>query len=185
MANLISEYLQNHKLYKLLYRIANQDPDALEDLFNDYGQFIYWHIMSYVRDKDIGEDILQEVFLRLYVLEPKNVPSRGATSWLIRVIHNTTIAYLEKLSHKTEKGQFYSDLNRDAEILSISSAEDEVISAIYVDELLRSFDPETHEILHLRYQGYTFDEISQTLDIKSSTARSKYSRAIQQLRKIM
>lgn len=185
MSSFISEYLQNHKLYKLLYRIANHDPEALEILFHDYGSFIYWHIMNYVQDKSLGEDIFQEVFIKLYLLNPQNVPNRGATSWLIHVIHNTAVTYLEKRFHQTEKDLFDSDFNQNIEALSIPSVEDEIISAIYVDELFRSFDSETNAILHLRQEGYTFEEISQKLCINSSTARSKYARAIQQLRKIM
>ena len=92
---------------------------------------------------------------------------------------------MEKRSHQTEKDLFDSDFNQNTEALSIPSVEDEIISAIYVDELLRSFDSETTAILHLRQEGYTFEEISQSLSINASTARSKYARAIQQLRKIM
>ena len=103
MSSFISEYLQNHKLYKLLYRIANHDPEALEILFHDYGSFIYWHIMNYVQDKSLGEDIFQEVFIKLYLLNPQNVPNRGATSWLIHVIHNTAVTYLENDPIKQKK----------------------------------------------------------------------------------
>ncbi len=123
--------------------------------------------MNYVQDKSLGEDIFQEVFIKLYLLNPQNVPNRGATSWLIHVIYNTAVTYLEKRSHQTEKGLFDSDsdFNQNTQALSIPSVEDEIISAIYVDELLRSFDSETTAILQLRHEGYTFEEISQSLSI--------------------
>ncbi len=77
MSSFISEYLQNHKLYKLLYRIANHDPEALEILFHDYGSFIYWHIMNYVQDKSLGEDIFSGSFYQIISIES----SKCTESW--------------------------------------------------------------------------------------------------------
>lgn len=80
MKNFATEYLANHKLYQLLKRSSEGDERAVEALYRDYGKFVYWHIMEYVADKDLGEDILQEVFIKLCSLDPKNLPRKGATS---------------------------------------------------------------------------------------------------------
>lgn len=117
--------------------------------------------MNYVQDKETSEDILQEVFIKLYVLDPKNVPHHGATSWLIRVIHNTTITYLERQSHRTALENLYSASKQNSTSSVSSSPEDEITSALYVDHLLNLLDPITRNILSLRYQGYSFKQISE------------------------
>ena len=185
MIQKISNYLRNYKLYRLLLRISQKDPDALETLYHDYSAFIFWHIMNYVQDKETSEDILQEVFIKLYVLDPKNVPHHGATSWLIRVIHNTTITYLERQSHRTAIENLYSASKQNSTSSVSSSPEDEITSALYVDHLLNLLDPITRNILSLRYQGYSFKQISEKLHLNCSTIRSRYTRAIHKLKKLL
>ena len=42
----INEALENHKLYRLLKRIAEGDEQAVDTLYSDYGDFIYFHILN-------------------------------------------------------------------------------------------------------------------------------------------
>lgn len=184
MPELIESFLQNHKLYKLLCQIAKQDGKALETLFRDYSAFIYSHIMNYTSDKDIGEDILQEVFIRLYQLKPQNIPNRNCTGWLVQVIHNTAYTYLARLTVKTSKDIPLLDSDK-FELLPEPFPEDDVLFSIDFSNLLQRLDTTFRQVLLLRYQGYSFEQIAAQLQINSSTARSKYSRTIQKLKIIL
>lgn len=66
---LFSESLQNHKLYRLLRCLAEGDETAMDELYRDYSGFIYFHIMNMTDNKSIAEEILQEVFLHLAMLD--------------------------------------------------------------------------------------------------------------------
>ena len=57
----INEALENHKLYRLLKRIAEGDEQAVDTLYSDYGDFIYFHILNITDNKSIAEEIFQEV----------------------------------------------------------------------------------------------------------------------------
>ena len=92
----INEALANHKLYRLLKRIAEGDEQAVDNLYSDYGDFIYFHILNITDNKYIAEEIFQEVFINIIMLSPDKLPRFGATSWLTTVTHNTTISYLKK-----------------------------------------------------------------------------------------
>lgn len=175
MDNFLTEYLPNHKLYKLLKRVTEGDPLAIEELYRDYSKFIYWHIMNYTDDKDIGEDILQEVFIKIYMLDSKNLPRRGATSWLIRVVHNTAVTYLTKLTVKAE-GIGYDEMES-----VVPSPEESIVSAEYVAQMIDALDEDTQKIVLLRQQGYSFLEISERLRKNPSTVRSRYSRVMGKL----
>lgn len=54
---LFSESLQNHKLYRLLRRLAEGDETAMDELYRDYSGFIYFHIMNMTDNKSIAEEI--------------------------------------------------------------------------------------------------------------------------------
>lgn len=69
--------------------------------------------------------------------------------------------------------------------VSIPSPEEKIISEEYVYSLTKSFDQQTQKILLLRYEGYSFVEIAEILEINQSTIRSKYSRAIKKLAQLL
>ena len=76
----INEALENHKLYRLLKRIAEGDEQAVDTLYSDYGDFIYFHILNITDNKGIAEEIFQEVFINIITLSPDKLPKYGATS---------------------------------------------------------------------------------------------------------
>lgn len=55
----INEALANHKLYRLLKRIAEGDEQAVDNLYSDYGDFIYFHILNITDNKYIAEEIFK------------------------------------------------------------------------------------------------------------------------------
>lgn len=182
MKNIAKEYLANHKLYRLIKQSSEGDERAVEALYRDYSKFIYWHIMDYTNDKNLGEDIFQEVFIKICSLNPESLPRKGATSWLLRVIHNTAVTYLSK--HVAKEESLLSGLSEAGRIF-IPSPEDQIISKEYVLTLIKYFDPNTQEILRFRHEGYSFIEISEKLGLNQSTIRSKYSRAMKKLAQLV
>ena len=138
---LFSESLQNHKLYRLLRRLAESDETAMDELYRDYSGFIYFNMtVSYLKKRE----------MRLVSL-----PSIDALS--------------------------------DAEAASLISRnmEDHVINRIYVGDLLSVLKPETQQILRLRQQGFSFNEIAEQLGMNPVTVRSRYSRAMQKIKEVL
>lgn len=178
----IIDRLKGHKLYHLRERVSAGDEIALNQLYKDYSKFIYWQIMEYVDDKDTGEDILQEVFIKLYRLEPRNLPKVGATSWIVQVARNTAITHMQKKSNQSigYRGEDFSiiDTTTPADI----SIEDQIVNSMYIKDILVSIDEATQKILLKRHDGFTFEEIAQQLEMKPSTVRSKYNRALKKLK---
>lgn len=183
---LFSESLQNHKLYRLLRRLAEGDETAMDELYRDYSGFIYFHIMNMTDNKSIAEEILQEVFLHLTTLAPDQLPRFGATSWLAKVTHNMTVSYLKKREMRLVSLPSIDALS-DAEAASLISRnmEDSVINRIYVGDLLSILKPETQQILRLRQQGFSFNEIAEQVGMNPVTVRSRYSRAMQKIKEVL
>lgn len=174
----INEALENHKLYRLLKRIAEGDEQAVDTLYSDYGNFIYFHILNITDNKSIAEEIFQEVFINIITLSSDKLPKYGATSWLIAVTHNTAISYLKKREIRLSDLQSLNWIS-ESENTSLAGGgmEDGIISKIYIKELLSILHQDTQQIMSLKYQGYTFKEIADKLHMNPATVRSRYSRA--------
>ena len=159
-------------------RITEGDEQAVDNLYSDYGDFIYFHISNITDNKSIAEEIFQEVLIHIITLTPDRLPKFGATSWLITVTHNTAISYLKKREIRLSNLQSLDGIPEAENILPASSGMEEgIISKIYIKELLSVLHRDTQQILSLKYQGYTFQEIADKLHMNPATVRSRYSRA--------
>lgn len=76
--------------------LAEGDFAAYNFIYHKYCQLIYGNICKYIRDTNVAEDILQEVFITLWEKRETikcDIPVGG---WLFRVSYNKSIALLKK-----------------------------------------------------------------------------------------
>lgn len=73
----------------LIERITEREGDAFEELFDRYEAMIHRHLMRYVRSDAAAQDLLQEVFLRVWT-RGEQWDGRGAfKAWLYHIATNT------------------------------------------------------------------------------------------------
>jgi RNA polymerase sigma-70 factor, ECF subfamily len=76
----------------LLQRIVARDTAALADLYDRHSRLLFSLILRIRRDRSDAEEILQEVFVRVWTRAESYDPQRGSpTSWLVRVARNCAI----------------------------------------------------------------------------------------------
>ena len=89
--------------YAFYRGFLNGDEAGLEKLLALHGRGLYRFILSYVRDKGIAEDVLQEVFIRLYTLRSFSVQERGSfKSYLYEIAKNESLNALKKRKRMRE-----------------------------------------------------------------------------------
>ena len=70
------------------------DQDAFEDLVNRYKQSLFGLVYHYVCEYQDTEDILQQVWLQLYLSLAELHPSVQINSWLFAVARNRSVDFL-------------------------------------------------------------------------------------------
>lgn len=183
----------------------NLTDDQLVDLsLKDDNNFYYLmkryekKIDSYIRrianiNRESAEDILQEVFIKVY----KNLHGFNKnfkfSSWIYRIAHNEMISYLRKnrkaleaLSLDIDGPDHESLMNLLADTLDI---EEEHISREKVEIIRRIFaelPPKYREVLVLRYlEEQSYDEISDILKKPPGSVATLINRAKSNFKKIM
>ncbi|PNV78780.1 MAG: RNA polymerase sigma factor [Dictyoglomus turgidum] len=130
--------------------------------FQVYGEEIYRYLRKLLREEEAAKDILQETFLRAM---KTNIEEKTAKNYLFRIAHNLAIDYLE------ERNRF---LDLDTEDKDEYDPE-EIIEKKDIWKLL---SPLEKSILILYYQeGYSYEEISEKLNIPLNTLKSHIYRA--------
>lgn len=77
--------------------LAAGDPYALETLYDRYATVVITVIQRMVRDRRIAEELLQDVFLRIWQHAEKYEPERGQVrSWILGIAHNLALNELRR-----------------------------------------------------------------------------------------
>lgn len=76
----------------LLERIAERDQEALGELYDRHARLLFSLILRILRDRGDAEDVLQDVFVRVWDRADAYDPALGApVAWLVRIARNRAI----------------------------------------------------------------------------------------------
>lgn len=174
-------------------RALKGDEGAYKDLMNKYDRPIYFHVRKMIREKELVEDLVQEVFMKAF----KNLPSYSNeyafSTWLYRIATNHTIDYLRKKKlqtlsindpYKTKDGEFEIQLPDET-----YATDKEVIRKErkqIVQEAIEGLPEKYRAVIQLRHmEELTYDEISEQLDLPLGTVKAHIFRARELLYKAL
>jgi RNA polymerase sigma factor (sigma-70 family) len=162
------------------------DEHAFEGLYNRYRPMLFKFIFNILHDYELSCDILQQVFLQLYISLQTLKTNKPFKSWLFQVARNRCLDELrrKRVVHFSELDTY----NEDDEVEMFSFVKDpcplpEVIAEHHdlQDRLLsaiKSLPPKFRSVVFLRYsRQLTFPEIGRTLGMPEATAKTYFSRA--------
>ena len=140
-----------------------------------------------VRNTEDREDVLQEIFIKVYKNLNDFDPSLSFSSWIYRIAHNEAISWYRKLKVRPEG---YLVGESDAVISMIGDdkedAETRFDRAIEAEELLSALeklDAKYRDVLILRYfEHLEYEDISDILQMPIGTVGTLVHRAKKQLR---
>ncbi len=137
--------------------------------------------LRYASNEEDALDILHEGFIKIFKNIGKYQPGTSLSSWMRRVIINTSIDYYRKtIRRRTEDIEHaYNISSNDADAIS-QFTEQEILEAI------QQLSPAYRTIFNLYViEGYSHKEIANTLDITESTSRSNLVKARLKLKELL
>lgn len=127
---------------------------------------------TYVKNSHDAMDILQESILKGYANLSKVKDIKALDKWMSRIIVNTALDFLRRISKETV-------IDKESIILDkVATTSDENLS--YAIDAL---DPELKTIIILKYfHGYTINEVADILEISVYTVKNRMHKALNLLR---
>ncbi|MGD2245298.1 MAG: sigma-70 family RNA polymerase sigma factor [Candidatus Aminicenantes bacterium] len=173
---------------KELVRLSREGSEkAFAELVKKYRIKVFNLAFSLTRDRDVADDLAQEVFIKAYYALPRFQSKSGFGTWLYRIAINHVRDFLRKKSRmiqiSIENIKESSILQEDKTMKEEKESTEEQRKQL-VHQSIRSL-PEKHQvILSLRdIQGFSYEEISKILKISPGTVDSRIHRARKMLRK--
>jgi RNA polymerase sigma-70 factor (ECF subfamily) len=179
----INKYSSVQKLNKVEFvnKIRAGDSAAFEDLFNSYSQQLINFARHYVFDKQIAENIVQDVFVSVWQRRTNLDPSKMIKAYLFTAVKNEALKHKRRLD--VEKKSYnrilesYSEFNPDIEI------EGKEVG-YHVNQAVNELPEKCKEIFKMnRFENLKYAEIAEILDISIKTVETQMGRALKKLRK--
>jgi RNA polymerase sigma-70 factor (ECF subfamily) len=157
-------------------------PESFELLFRDWYKPLCRTAFRYLHSKEASEDIVQDVFAKLWQQRNQLVFDHSAKAYLYRSVINGCLNYLEKNKkniHLSEQewGQQQNSSLITREMVLFNETEQQVNKAI--DELPSA----CRQVFMLnRFDKMSNKEIASTLDISIKTVENQMTKALRMLR---
>lgn len=153
--------------------------DRYHELIERYHAGLIIHCERIVKDRDDAEDVAQEAFIKAYLNLKDYDPDKARFStWLYRIATNQAINHLQKSRRKI----IVDEIDSIAEATMPTHLEDERKQEILA-AVLKLVPPEYRQAVEAYYwQGLSYQEIAEQLDVPLNTLRTWLSRAKKQLR---
>ena len=155
------------------------------DLFNkivkEYSERLYWHVRDMVGSHDDANDLLQEIFIKIWSALPSFRGDAQLFTWVYRIATNETLNYLRK--------------QRVRSILSfqkITNAEERIADDPYFNGgeaeklLVKALDklpPKQKAVFSMRYyDDMKYEDIAQIMNTSVGSLKASYHIAYQKIK---
>jgi RNA polymerase sigma-70 factor, ECF subfamily len=172
----------------LMRLVVEQDVRALETLYSRYSRPIFSLALKILGDRELVEEVVQEVFLRLWTRAQGFDPQRGKLlSWLLTITHHRAIDELRRRRGQPETDGFQEQLAAaDVPDADPSSSLDNVVEREVVQQALSQLPESQRKPIQMAYYGgMTQVEIALALKEPLGTIKTRMRLGMQKLRLIL
>ena len=172
------------QLETLILKFQQKDEKAFEALYNMYSDSMHGVIFNIVRDNDIAEELMQDVFIKAWNNASSYSAEKGRFfTWILNIARNAAIDKTRSKAFKNSKKNL--DAEYFVDILQNSDSLDNKTDAIGIGKFVSKLAKKCIEVIELLYfKGYTQKEASEELNIPIGTIKTHNRNGIKELRDI-
>jgi len=167
---------------RLLAKLKAGDHVAFEHFYKQYHLQLYHKILNLVRQEIVAEELLQDLFLKVWDKRHLIDPERSFISYLHRIAKNLIADHYRNLARQIR-------IERSADIRELQ-LEDNLDETFPKDLALKAIKEATDTLSEQqrtvftlsKIEGKSYEEISRQLNISSATIHTHMSRAVKQIR---
>jgi len=168
---------------ELLIRLKKGDILAYDQIYHRYSHKLYSFVFRILKDEADSEDIVQEVFIKIWELREKLDDHKLLNSLIFTIAYNNSISLIRK---KISSSKYREHLRNE----SVIPFADNSFSEIEFNELNRQVKklieslPEKQKRVYLshREQGLTYPEIAEEMGISRNMVENHMVKSLKYLR---
>jgi RNA polymerase sigma-70 factor (ECF subfamily) len=170
---------------ELLPMILKKDDKAFTLMYDMYSKSLFGVVYNLINNREEAEDVLQEVFVKIWKnIESYNESKGRFFTWIINIARNTTIDKLHSKGFNNSQKNLSS--NNFVQLLDDSNKLSHMIDSIGIQEFVKKLKPKCIQIINLLFfKGYTQQEASDELEIPLGTVKTQNRNCINDLRNFL
>lgn len=150
---------------------------AFEWLYNTYKHQLAGNLLKLVKSSDIAEDILHDVFVKVWENRTKIDPERSFEGYLYRIAANMVADFYRKISKDRNYQEYLITIQE-----TVYQHIDELLENKYrrelIDKALTELPPKCRTVFQLcKIEGRSYEEVSNLLQISPNTISNHLNRA--------
>jgi RNA polymerase sigma-70 factor (ECF subfamily) len=163
---------------KLVVKLRAGDVSAFDSLYWRYYQVVYRNILKLTKDPLVAEDILQEVFIRLWEKRQDINFEQPVVNWIFVISFNLSIDYTRK---KLREHELHRKLLADSStFLQNPSVYEEYY--LLLKRAIEQLSPQKQNVVKLcKLEGKTYEEAAAEMQISRHTVKEYLSSAMANL----
>ena len=167
----------------ILKELKKGDHAAFEEIFERYSKPLFQFSLNYLKSKEAAEDIVQEVFIKIWNNRREIKTDTSFQSYLFTIALNSVRKYFNKISRLNEiRHDILIDFSRMKSEFDDRSDYQALLDKL--DELIRQMPEKRREVfIKKKIEEKSLKEISEELNITTKTVEYHISEAMKFLKK--
>jgi RNA polymerase sigma-70 factor (family 1) len=161
----------------LFHQIATGNETAFREIFHKYTSKLYPAVFKIVKDQNEAEEIIQNLFLKLWLKKETLTEIENPGAWLYRVASNLALSSLRKQAQVRASAKIIQHQYNEEEHITPELDAKELNQL--VNEAIQQLPAGRRQIYTLsRQQGMNRQEIATQLGVSESTVKNQLSSAL-------
>lgn len=167
---------------KLLKKFKKGDHESFEKIFNLYSKSLFRFSLSYLGSKEAAEDVVQEVFLKIWNNRKEIKLGTSFKSYLFTITLNSIRKHFNKLSRSNElKHDILYDFSENKPGFDGHPGYQELLDKL--DDLIKQMPEKRKEaFVKKKIEGKSLKEISEELGVSTKTVEYHITEAMKFLK---
>ncbi len=169
----------------LVKLIKKGDQRAFKELFYKYEKKIFYFVFKIIGEKEPAEEILQDVFVKLWNYQTKIDESKSIAAFLYKTAKNTALNYL--------RDHYLLNIRQHVTVEETDMPTNELLpdDHLVVEDYMKSYNnlidllpSQRSEIFRMsRQEGLSYQEIAEKLKISKNTVRLQIIESLKFIKK--
>ncbi len=170
---------------ELIDRLRKRDPDGLAGAYDRYAKLVYSLFLRITRNQSTAEDLVQELFLRLWNRVGEFDPDKGALGvWIVSIARNMAIDHVRSAQSRfSARLRAIDHIDQLCSSHNPSGAESRIDNVRTVREAFTNLNSNEKRVIEMAYfQGFSQSEIAHEIHEPLGTVKSWMRSALGRLR---
>ncbi len=168
--------------HELILRLQKADQEAFIALYDRYHVLIYQWTIKLVKVPQLAEDLVQDVFLKIWSIREQVNPKQSFPAFLYRISRNMAFNMLKKIASEEKlQAEVMKELSNNSE-----TAENKLLWQQYealLNTAVEQLPKQRQKVFRLcRTEGKTYDEVALELGISRNTVKEHMVFAVKNIK---